>query len=39
MFKLGVAIIDANMSGTCYECKGGCLRCVGMVGKDVEDVR
>jgi hypothetical protein len=33
-FKLGVAIL-----GTCYECKGGCLRCVGLVWKDVEDVR
>jgi hypothetical protein len=37
MFKLGVGMIDANMLGACYEAKGGCLRCVGMVGgKDVE---
>jgi hypothetical protein len=32
-------MIDANMLGICYECKGEYLRCVGMVGKDVEDVR
>jgi hypothetical protein len=35
--SFSVGMIDANMLGTCYECKGECLRCVGMVGKDVED--